>query len=781
MVDDSEFRAYEYVTQVLRNLGWDTENPTRGGQVYTQGEFRGHDSLLTEALGRKAPENIVCIPWSGGPRYWIVEAKRAHRDRSRALREAQVYADRINAITPGAARFATGIAGTPSQSFYVTTTYWDGSAWEEIAINNYAATGFLTLDQCCGVLNGNNPRILHYDVDLGLFQAKANAINSSLHKNGVAARDRARLVAGLLLALAQDSTIRLSDNPITLVGDVNSRIAALLTIHGKEDFCPEVALKLPNTPENHRKYRTAIILTMQHLREMNIRSAINSGTDALGQFYETFLKYANDASEMGIVLTPRHITKFAIDVLPLRYDDLIFDPTCGTGGFLVAALDAIRAQHSGTHPDVYRSFRNDHLHGIEQADDVFGLALVNMIFRGDGKSRIHNGNCFDNHYVRVNGQVLRLKRGEAPDGPPARPFNRVLMNPPFAVEEPERAFVDYALDQMAPGGLLFAILPNGPITGGKQDQQWRQDLLKRHTVRAVVKMPEDLFMPSAHKGTYALILESWRPHRSQDATFFGLLHDDDHAGQKSKLLAQGEAHDNQDRLTQDLARFLQDGRARIEPVPEETCLATLNMDLQYDFAPEAYLESTLPDVGKAAPVESVYVALIRRSLRTPITAAPVAEETREFDIQDLLDIRRGRCPPSRLWLQAIFPSSHRANRRMALLGTSLCPRSTCTPTASPSVPTAPKARGRPFGTPTRSRPSPTPSSGHGATRRRVRPLSSTSVTPSIRTRGGSIISARARKPVSYRMCAFDCRCAPVPSTTPLSSERSAACQDSTSC
>ena len=86
-----------------------------------------------------------------------------------------------------------------------------------------------------------------------------------------------------------------------------------------------------------KKFRKAIIETLQHLREMNIRSAINSSDDALGKFYETFLKYANGAKEMGIVLTPRHVTRFAVDVIGIGTNDIIFDPACGTGGFLISA------------------------------------------------------------------------------------------------------------------------------------------------------------------------------------------------------------------------------------------------------------------------------------------------------------------------------------------------------------------------------------------------------------------------------------------------------------
>ncbi len=644
---DSEFRIYTYIEQVLASLGWDTRNPSRGGSVYTQSEFRQHDSTLSVALGRQVPENIVVIPWDGSLRYWVVEAKRSHNELQLALSEAQGYAEDINQVAPGQARFATGIAGSPDASFYVTTTYWDGAAWQEVSINNYETTGFLSLDQCHGILSQNNPKILHYDVDLDAFLTKANAINQTLYRNGIAARDRAQLVAGLLLAIAQDSYMAINPDPQVLVRDVNSRIMSLLMQHGKAEFSPEVELKLPNTTENHRKYWSAIVLTMQHLREMNIRSAINSGTDALGQFYETFLKFANDASEMGIVLTPRHITKFAVDVMNINHTDVIFDPTCGTGGFLVAALDSIRARHYGTHMDVYDAFRNDCLYGVEQADAVFGLALVNMIFRGDGKSRIHNGNCFDNRFYRAGGQIVRLnKDGQPPEGSSGRPFTRVLMNPPFAIEEKEREFVDYALDQVQVGGLLFAILPNGPITGATE-KGWRAGLLRRHTVRAVVKMRDDLFMPNVHKGTYALVIEAWRAHLPDDLVYFAILQDDSHASQKSKLLRPDQGQDNVERITTELAAFLGTNFAGIAAVPRESAVVPLRLDDELDFASEAHLESGPPDYTNTDVLEGLFIALAQqRAFRRPPEARTLGpSERKEFEIGQLFNIVRGNCPP----------------------------------------------------------------------------------------------------------------------------------------
>lgn len=146
---DSEFRAYPYIIKCLKDLSWDTRNPKRGGEVYTQGEFRKHDSLLTDALGLNAPENIAIIPWESGHYYWIIEAKADHNELATAVSEAKQYAESINEDNralvdeKGYACFITGIAGTPDETFYVETSFWDGQQWSEIAINDYETTGFL--------------------------------------------------------------------------------------------------------------------------------------------------------------------------------------------------------------------------------------------------------------------------------------------------------------------------------------------------------------------------------------------------------------------------------------------------------------------------------------------------------------------------------------------------------------------------------------------------------------------------------------------------------------
>ena len=412
-------------------------------------------------------------------------------------------------------------------------------------------------------------------------------------------------MAALLLSLAKDGNMRISDRPSALVREINGNIKDLLRDHGKEEFADTIKLTPPASEKNHKKYRKAIVETLQHLRQMNIRSAINSGDDALGKFYETFLKYSNDAKKMGIVLTPRHITKFAVDVIGVGPNDRIFDPTCGTGGFLVSAMDKIRSSSGGERFRAYESFRNDGLYGVEQRDDVYGLAIVNMIFRGDGKSHIYDGNCFDHQFWFRDGEVFyTLPADRTPEGA-RKPFSRVLMNPPFKVKSSvESSFVDYALAQMKERGLLFAVLP-AVVIGGERDSKrrynfslWRTELLKRHTVKAVIKLDKNVFYPIA-EGTYALILEAHRPHDLRKEVFMGVLFDDKHRPQKSKMLSDYELVDNVEKMTEELKRFLSDKPVERKNKPREQIITTLNLDYGCLFSPEAYLGNKQPEnIGK---------------------------------------------------------------------------------------------------------------------------------------------------------------------------------------
>ena len=219
------------------------------------------------------------------------------------------------------------------------------------------------------------------------------------------------------------------------------------------------------------------------------------------------------------------------------------------------------------------------------------------------------------------------------------------MNPPFAIDEPEIDFVDHALSQMKKGGLLFAVLPNRPVTGDDTAHtNWRKETLKRHTLRGVVKLHEDLFYLYASKGTYAIILEIGRAHKEEDDVIFGIMRDDESAGYKSKLLGKNRKKDNVEMLTDNFSRFIQDGRAKIDPVQEELSVSTLNIHGLWDFSPEAYIDELAPEILSGISVKGLFSEMTRRISEKKSGYRVTPEKTKIFVLEDLFEMSRGRCP-----------------------------------------------------------------------------------------------------------------------------------------
>src|SRR4051794_2917494 len=102
----TEVDAYIFIKETLRELGWDTRNPSRspGGQVYTQNECLEH-SEIRAALNLDRPENVVKISETS---FWVLEAKRDQRDLAVALAEAEDYARRIQGQDGITAPFISG-------------------------------------------------------------------------------------------------------------------------------------------------------------------------------------------------------------------------------------------------------------------------------------------------------------------------------------------------------------------------------------------------------------------------------------------------------------------------------------------------------------------------------------------------------------------------------------------------------------------------------------------------------------------------------------------------
>lgn len=591
MARNSEVDAYVFIKSTLASLGWNTKNPARApeGQVYTQHECHAEPNLK-KVLKGSTPENVIRI---GEGVYWVIEAKKEHRDLNKAVREAKEYAELFRQSKKIRAVLATGVAGNSTDNFLMASEFSEPRGWKSVTINGRQASGLFSPTEVQLLLAQNHAEIQDLVVDEKLFLEKAERINQVLHLGAINKNQRAKVMAALLLSVIDDTTPNIDANPRGLIRDINSRVVNVLEKHSKREFEELIKITLPPSPDNHFKFRKALVETIQELLLLNIRSAMNSGADVLGKFYEVFLKYGNGAKEIGIVLTPRHVTQWVVRALNIQKHDYVLDPTCGTGGFLVAAFDHVK---TSANEQQLSEFKKYHLFGVEQEAEVVALAIVNMIFRGDGKNNIVEGNCFQKHLARRNfGSIVSAEfRQEA--GKPV--ITKVLMNPPFALkssDDKEFRFVQHALDQMEDGGILFSVLPISVMSESGEEREWRSGrLLKENTLLSVVTFPPELFYPvGVH--TLGVFVKKGTPHNFRRNVLWSRCTRDGFIKRKGKRLPSIAEPNQLEDFFPILRAFIGGTISTVDPVPMKWKCAPINKDDELlELVPEAYLDSLSP-------------------------------------------------------------------------------------------------------------------------------------------------------------------------------------------
>lgn len=209
----------------------------------------------------------------------------------------------------------------------------------------------------------------------------------------------------------------------------------------------------------------------------------NSPEDVLGRFYGEFIRYSGgDGQTLGVVLTPKHITSLFTELAQLKPSDKVFDPCCGTGGFLIAAMHSMLSQAEESQRS---SIRQNNLHGIELRDDMFSIATTNMILRGDGQSNLI---CED--FLHQSTEELR-----------SHEYSVGLMNPPYSQGKKkttahltELKFICKLLDSLKVGARCIVIVPQSTMVGKtKEDKADKQYILANHTLEGVITLNPDTF------------------------------------------------------------------------------------------------------------------------------------------------------------------------------------------------------------------------------------------------------------------------------------------------
>jgi type I restriction enzyme M protein len=496
----SESRTRYFIRNQSVKRGWNTNHPSKLGDCLEEQEISNF--LLDLGLGLDKPDFLFLL--HNNP-CMIIEAKNDLSKIDTAIKEAIEYAEKINNHGKYTIKIAVGVAGEEDFGFSVVVRYLKDSIWKPLRSLGYEITTIPSKQEIELAIEADDATTSVTIPSSAEFVDAAIELSALLRTAKIEAPLRPKVIGAIVLALYQgeiDKTKRQGLNSINKLGKTCISEAIGLADNKKQRLHDALTL----TSTDFERLEPFIGRIVSILKRLNVRSVLHTSIDFLGLFYEAFLRYGYDNNALGIVFTPRHITKFCIELTGAGISDRVIDVASGTGGFLVAAFDKMMSNAVGS--KAIEKVKES-LYGLDTNPTVWALATLNMFFRGDGKSHIENQSAFDeNVATNLHGK-----------------FTRAYLNPPFSQEgEPERDFINIALDCLEPEGLIAVVVKAG-IFADDDNKNWRREFIRKHSLLAVISLPEDLFYPTAAP-TSIMIAKAHIPQRANDTIFMSRIWND---------------------------------------------------------------------------------------------------------------------------------------------------------------------------------------------------------------------------------------------------------------
>ena len=402
----AESRTESYVRKQLKLLGWNLAKVGNGGDCYEKQELNEIPKFSDYPL---RPEFVLCV--NGTPQV-VIECKATADQIDEASGEAKGYAKDLEL------KIAIGVAGNEDDGVIVQNWFWNGEEHDLVKYNDTPLSQILSKKYTEELLLLQKADLDKIDLpEESRFYSEAEYIHGLFHNSNISKNRMGIILADIILAFYSKPEI-LRENNFDDIQLVNHLAQRKLKEYGKDDLLE--TFKISHVESTvYTKLKSNLPLIISSLQRLDVLPLLHSEADILGRFFETFLRYANDKKELGIVFTPRHIVDFMCQLIDLDSGHLVLDPCCGTGGFLVGAFSKMKDKLKSKNlvPDEYEKalsgLKNNQIYGIEQEVDgvIYGLACLNMIFRGDGHANVKHDDCFTQKYDFK--------------------FDKVLINPPW--------------------------------------------------------------------------------------------------------------------------------------------------------------------------------------------------------------------------------------------------------------------------------------------------------------------------------------------------------------
>jgi type I restriction enzyme M protein len=230
-----------------------------------------------------------------------------------------------------------------------------------------------------------------------------------------------------------------------------------------------------------------------------------------GDVYEHLLNDLQSAGNAGEYYTPRAVTAFMVDRIDPRPGEIIFDPSCGTGGMLTCAMKHMRERYVKRPEDealMQASFR-----AVEKKPLPHMLCVTNMLLHGvEDPSFVRHDNTLARPYIsweqkdRVDVIITNPPfGGKEEDG--------IESNFPahFRTRETADLFLALFIRLLRDGGVAAVVLPDGTLFGEGVKTRLKEHLLEECNLHTIVRLPNSVFKPYASIGTNLLFFEKGQP------------------------------------------------------------------------------------------------------------------------------------------------------------------------------------------------------------------------------------------------------------------------------
>jgi len=271
------------------------------------------------------------------------------------------------------------------------------------------------------------------------------------------------------------------------------------------------------------------------------------GTDVKGDIFEYLLTHLGQSALNGQFRTPRQIRIMMVEMVDPDLGDTIYDPACGTGGFLIDSVEYILAKYSEEPQEVpiygeewleergqsieeakkeipalqtYRKGSGEKIpswellerciYGIDVSRQMMRIAMMNLVLHSIRRANVKRANTLS-------------EMGGLSDDDLRRRYKVILSNPPFAGVLPKESirkdlptsskksellFLGVMMEALAPGGRCAVVVPEGLLFGSTSAHvELRRKLVEDYNLLAVVSLPAGAFRPYAGVKTGVLIFQ----------------------------------------------------------------------------------------------------------------------------------------------------------------------------------------------------------------------------------------------------------------------------------